>query len=114
VSLTLEVPSHPSFARCYPVLYKQGHKVIGRVHVYIIGDSTYQKRWYALIDDLVVEKEWRGQGLSKNLMRKAIEIAKQENCYKVIANSHKKRTVARALYRSMGFRLYANEFRLDL
>ena len=38
------------------------------------------------IEDLIVDKNYRGQGLSKELLMYAKNIAKINNCYKIILN----------------------------
>ncbi len=106
-------PSNPKRAKYYPIfaIDKTG-AIIGEVYVYIIGTKR-QKRFYAYIDDLKVAEKARGQGISRMLMERAHEIAKSELCYKIVANSHRKRKAARALYASLGYRAHGTEFRLD-
>ena len=107
-------PSYPHVGKYYPVYaVNDAGKIVGTVYVYIIGTED-QGRYYAYIDDLKVDEAMRGQGISRQLMERAHEIAKLEKCYKVIANSHRKRKAARALYASLGYVPHGREFRLDL
>ena len=103
----------PYFDRVFPITYEQDGEVIGAVDV-VIRRNARKNTCYALIDDLVVVESHRGKGISRILMDAAIARAKKEKCYKVIANSHRRRKAARGLYLSMGFRSYATEFRLDI
>ena len=43
----------------------------------------------AHIEDLVVDKEYRKKGISKLLIDKCINYAKNEQCYKIILNCNK-------------------------
>ena len=89
---------------------------VGHVYVYIVGDPARKggKACYAYVDDLLIDESVRGEGGGRKLMEALLRVAKQEHCYKVIANSHRKRKAARALYASMGFVPHGREFRLDL
>ena len=55
------------------------------------------------IKRLVVDEEYRGKGIGKNIIRKAIELSKNENCYKVILQSGMKRERAHTFYEKLGF-----------
>jgi GNAT superfamily N-acetyltransferase len=91
-------------------------KVVGHVFAYLIGNAVHHsaEKYYLLVDDLRVEDQAQGQGIGRKLMVALIVLAKEQHCYKIVANSHKKRVPARALYESLGFRIYADEFRLDV
>jgi dTDP-4-amino-4,6-dideoxygalactose transaminase/predicted GNAT family N-acyltransferase len=40
------------------------------------------------IEDVVVDKEWRGIGLGKMMVEKLVDIAKENNCYKIVLNAN--------------------------
>ena len=86
---------------------------IGRVFVYFIKNDLHPKS-YALIEDLFVNEEQRGEGYGKRLILAAIEEAKKANCYKIIATSRHERELVHKLYLKFGFRDYGKEFRLNL
>ena len=41
------------------------------------------------IEDVIVDKNYRGEGLGKMLLQYAIDIAEKEKCYKIILNCNK-------------------------
>tara|TARA_Y100000034_G_C6589633_1_gene256089 strand:+ start:121 stop:453 length:333 start_codon:yes stop_codon:yes gene_type:complete len=92
---------------------QHNNKVVGRISVYFIKNDLHQQP-YALLEDLYVEKEYRGQGFGKQLLTKALELAKEENCYKVIGTSRYQREKVHQFYQKFGFKDYGKEFRLDI
>jgi GNAT superfamily N-acetyltransferase len=107
-------PVIPHAGTYYPIFaLDESDNVVGEVYVYLIGTER-QGRYYAYIDDLKVSESMRGHGIARQLMEEAHKIARREKCYKVIANSHRKRKAARALYASLGYYAHGREFRLDL
>lgn len=88
-------------------------KEIGHAYLYLIQNDLH-KTPYALVEDLGVNEVCRGKGVARMLMLELHRLAKESECYKIIANSHEKRDAAKALYTSLGYRTHATEFRLDL
>lgn len=62
------------------------------------------------IEDVVVHGDFRGQGVARNLIKKAIEVAEMEKCYKVILNCKEKLV---PFYEKLGFRKHEIEMRFD-
>jgi hypothetical protein len=52
--------------------------------------------------------------MGSELVRKAIEVAKEANCYKLIATSRISRAKVHELYQTLGFSQQGFEFRIDL
>jgi glucosamine-phosphate N-acetyltransferase len=63
------------------------------------------------IEDVVVHENFRKQGISDSLIEKAINVAKEGGCYKVILNCHEKLA---PFYEKFGFKKHEIEMRLDL
>lgn len=57
------------------------------------------------IEDLVVNKEERGKGLGKKLLKEAIKIAKRKRVNFIELTSRPERKVANILYQKMGFKI---------
>ncbi|OGZ08189.1 MAG: hypothetical protein A2942_02105 [Candidatus Lloydbacteria bacterium RIFCSPLOWO2_01_FULL_50_20] len=104
------------YVKRYRIPARYEGRNVGHVYVYIIGDParTGGKACYAYVDDLLVDESVREKGGGRKLMEALLRVAKSEHCYKVIANCHRRRRAARALYSSMGFAPHGREFRLDL
>ena len=69
----------------------------------------------ARIEDVIVDENFRGQGLGRGVMEKLIEIAKEKNIVLIDLTSNPQRIAARKLYESLGFEVYdTGMFRLKL
>ena len=58
---------------------------------------------YALIENVVTHKEYRGQGIGEKLMHDASDRAWQAGCYKIMLMSGSKNTEAHRFYERIGF-----------
>lgn len=57
----------------------------------------------AWIEDLVVNSNYRGQGIGESIMKKTLEEAKKMNVQSIFLTSRPSRVAANALYVKMGF-----------
>ncbi len=62
------------------------------------------------IEDVVVKKEFEGQGIGMKLVKSLLDVAKQKNCYKTILNCTNN---LRPFYTKIGFKQTTNEMRFD-
>ncbi len=76
----------------------------------IVGLLTASHRWTlwhmgpcALIEELVVDKGVRGQGVGRALIQAAIEWAKAQACSEVEVSTETDNAAAQAFYRRLGF-----------
>lgn len=91
-------------------------KVVSTCYFVIIPNLTKGSRSICFIENVVTDKDYRKQGLGKKVIQKAIEVAKENNCYKVILQSGVQRTEAHTFYEHIGFSgstKKAFEMRLD-
>lgn len=76
----------------------------------IIEPKIFRNCGYAAhIEDIIVEKKYRGKGLSKIIIDKLIEISKEYNCYRITLNCNDKNI---DFYSKFGFKLSNNCMRL--
>lgn len=85
---------------------------IARCFIYLIYNDLHDKP-YALLEDVFVKEEYRNKGIGSEIVKKAIEIAKKLNCYKIIATSRFEREKVHEFYEKLGFRKWGIEFRID-
>ena len=78
-------------------------KVVSTCFCAIIPNLTRLGGAIGFIENVVTDKDFRKQGLGKKVMEKAIEFAREKNCYKVILESGAWRTEAHQFYRNLGF-----------
>jgi GNAT superfamily N-acetyltransferase len=69
----------------------------------IIPNLSRDQRPYALIENVVTHKDYRRKGFGKLVMEKAVNFAKQKNCYKVMFLSSSARKEAHLFYTKIGF-----------
>jgi GNAT superfamily N-acetyltransferase len=78
-------------------------EVVSSVTMIIIKNLTRDMRPYALIENVVTAKEHRKKGYAGLLMNKAVEIARENNCYKIMLLSSSKFDSTLELYKKAGF-----------
>ena len=88
-------------------------KEIGRCYIYMIKNDLH-KEPYALLEDVYVDENYRGKGIGTELVKRAIELAKNLGCYKIIATSRFERNNVHEWYEKLGFKKWGYEFRMDL
>ena len=60
--------------------------IIGSITIIIEPKLIHNLKSVCHIEDMIVDKNYRGQGLSNELLIYAKNIAKNNNCYKIILN----------------------------
>ncbi len=85
---------------------------IARAYLYIMHNDLHREP-FGLLEDVYVAENHRGRGLGTQVIEQAIEAAKEQGCYKLIATSRKSRPQVHQLYQKLGFHERGLEFRLD-
>lgn len=85
--------------------------VVGSCTIFIEKKFIHNGSAVAHFEDFVVRKEFRGRHIGGKLFKKAMECAKESNCYKIITNC---RDSIKPIWEKHGFRSYENSMRLDL
>jgi ribosomal protein S18 acetylase RimI-like enzyme len=96
---------------------KASSQIVGTCNISIIPNLTRAGRSFGLIENVIVHSKFRRQRIGENLLRMAINAAKEQDCYKVILLSSKSRTESHAFYEAIGFNGNAKqgyEIRIEL
>ena len=78
-------------------------KVVSTCFCLIIPNLTRLGSSACFVENVVTDKDYRGQGLGKKIMERAIAFARERDCYKVILESASFRKEAHQFYKNLGF-----------
>lgn len=100
-------------AKGIKLIIKEKKKEVGRISLYFLKNDLHKKP-FCYLEDLFVAKSFRRKGVGSRLVHEAIEVAKKNKCYKIIATSRHLNENAHAFYERLGFKNHGLEFRVDL
>ena len=81
-----------------------GGILIGSCILVIVPNLTRRARSFGIIENVVTHNDYRRQGIGTQLMRHALKLAWERNCYKVMLLSGAGREEAHRFYESLGFK----------
>jgi len=79
------------------------NSVVSSVTIVIVENLTHNQRPYALIENVVTHKNFRGKQYATALMHKAEELAKSLNCYKIMLLTGAKEAKTLYFYENCGY-----------
>ncbi len=82
------------------VTVNDGDAIVGVASLYLMPKVG---KLVSHLEDVVVSSEYRGQGLGKQLVQKAIELAKELGVISIALTSRPERVAANRLYQKLGF-----------
>lgn len=88
-------------------------RIVGTFALLIMDNLGHLGSPSAIIEDVAVDPTCQGQGIGKEMMRHAMQIAARSGCYKVVFSSNLKRERAHAFYDSLGFERHGYSFRVE-
>ncbi|MFD0884690.1 GNAT family N-acetyltransferase [Streptosporangium algeriense] len=77
--------------------------VVATTYLNVIPNLTRSASPYAVIENVVVDKELRGTGLGKRVMAGTLRAAWDAGCYKAMLLTGSSRPATHAFYRACGF-----------
>lgn len=85
-------------------VHESGSDITGFTQLYPIFSSTRMRRIW-LLNDLFIKPEFRGKGISKELIEAAKEHSRQTNASGLLLETEKANKIGNRLYPSVGFEL---------
>lgn len=93
---------------------KINDKVIGAFELLIMDNFAHKGAPSGIVEDVVVDNDYRSKGIGKKMMEYAINICWENNCYKLVLSSSKQRERAHKFYEKLGFKKHGYSFQIDL
>lgn len=82
---------------------KEENKLIGSAMAIICYDLVKDCRPFMVIENVIIDKDYRGKGNGGILLKKIEEIAKENNCYYIMLLSNKNRIKSHHFYTKHGY-----------
>lgn len=89
-------------------------KIAGTFALAIMDNLAHLGKSSGLVEDVVVAKEMRSQGIGKKMMEHALKICKENNCYKMCLSSNIIRKRAHSFYERLGFEKHGYSFMIKI
>jgi GNAT superfamily N-acetyltransferase len=84
---------------------KSEGKLMGSLMAVVCHDLVGECRPFMVVENVIVSRGHRRQGIGRRLMRTVERIARQRHCYYIMFVSKSRRTDAHRFYESLGYRL---------
>jgi ribosomal protein S18 acetylase RimI-like enzyme len=88
--------------------------VVGVFALLIMDNLGHLGAPSAVIEDVIVQSNWRGRGIGRRMMAFAMELARAKNCYKLVLSSNRHRDEAHRFYKSIGFERHGYSFLIEV
>jgi GNAT superfamily N-acetyltransferase len=105
-----KIRAYPNY-NVYIAIHKD--EIVGTFELLIMDNLAHMGAPSAIVEDVVVHKDYRGKGVGKQMMYFALNDSKKAGCYKMVLSSNMQRERAHHFYESLGYEKYGFGFRLD-
>lgn len=85
------------------LVIQEDEKLVSTCNLVIIRNLTRNARPYGLIENVVTRPDYRNKGYGTAVLQKAINIARENNCYKVMLMTGRKEESTLRFYEKAGF-----------
>lgn len=104
------IESYPNY-HLFIAVY--GNEIIGTFALLIMHNLGHSERKSAVVEDVAVAKQWQGKGVGRILMERAMQICKEEGCYKLALSSNLLRENAHKFYESLDFKRHGYSYLVE-
>lgn len=88
--------------------------IIGTFTLYILDNLVHRGTPFAVVESVITHPDHRRKGVGRSMILKAMEIAAERGCYKLVLSSDIKREGAHTFYDRLGFVRHGVSFRVNL
>ena len=86
------------------IVAEAGGEIVGTLQITFTPSISFRGGKRATIESVRVDEKYRGQGIGREMMKWAIERAKEENCFAVQLTTNGGRKKAHRFYENLGFK----------
>jgi Acetyltransferases len=87
----------------YIIVAEECGRIISSCTLVVIPNLTHGQRPYALIENVITDKDFRGRGFASSCLNHAREIADQSGCYKIMLLTGSKLESTHRFYENAGY-----------
>ncbi|MBA4852442.1 GNAT family N-acetyltransferase [Emticicia sp. BO119] len=87
---------------------------VGTFALLVMENMAHMGTPSAVVEDVGVLPGLQGKGIGKEMMKYALEYAKEKGCYKMSLSSNLRREQAHRFYESLGFKKHGFSFLMEL
>jgi GNAT superfamily N-acetyltransferase len=106
-SIFARIKSYPDYKVYVAML---GGSIIGTFALLIMDNLAHMGTPSGVVEDVVVQRDWRGKGVGKQMVRFAMDRCRERGCYKLALSSDLKREAAHQFYDGLGFQRHGYSF----
>lgn len=85
------------------IVAEEDGKIVSSCVCIIVPNLTHNQQPYALIENVVTDKNYRKRGLASQCLNYANKIAVENNCYKLMLLTGSKKRATHRFYRNNGY-----------
>ena len=84
-------------------LLEVNKQIIATCTLVIIHNLTHQGKPYGIIENVVTDRQYRGEKYGEILLKEVITFAKKEGCHKLMVQTRRKELYVKKFYKKCGF-----------
>ncbi len=88
--------------------------IVGTFTLLIFDNLGHGAAPSAIVENVVVSPEYRGQGIGKRMMDFALQQAREAGCYKLALSTNLKREDAHRFYESLGYKKHGYSYIIEV
>jgi GNAT superfamily N-acetyltransferase len=106
-SVFTRMRSYPDYTVYVAML---GGSIVGTFALLIMDNLAHMGARSGVLEDVVVQRDCRGKGVGKQMVRFAMDRCREKGCYKLALSSNLKREAAHRFYDGLGFQRHGYSF----